>query len=69
MTGRKLRNTAIITRYVPVSFAVNEPWIYIYRKMLCRVQVSCIWLKGLEVTAEGRSKCSQNEMECGIQGS
>lgn len=68
--GRKLRNPALITPYVPVSFAVNVPWIYIHRKMLCLVQVSRTRLNRLEVTAGDGSKGSKNEMKAsGIQGS
>lgn len=66
-----MRNPALITPYVPVSFAVNEPWIYIHRKMPCLVQVSRARLNRLEVTALGDgSKGSKNEMKAsGIQGS
>lgn len=70
MMGRKLRNISIITFYSPVSFAVNEPRFYNHRKMLCLVQVSYTWLNRLRVMAEGRGKCSKNELKAyGIQGS
>lgn len=71
---KELRNTAIITLYLPVSFTMewwSELWIYTHSNMLCLVQVSAITcLDWVEVMTEDWRKWSKSEMKVyGIQWS